>query len=45
MEYSAGLTSERWYHQDIEYVLALLEQGLVKCLRCCNPKYKSLQWI
>ena len=28
MEYSAGLTSERWYQQDIEYVLALLEQGL-----------------
>jgi len=28
MEYSAGLTSERWYQQDIEYVLSLIEQGL-----------------
>lgn len=28
MEYSAGITSERWYQQDIEYVLALLEKGL-----------------
>ncbi|WP_274307985.1 BrxA family protein [Solibacillus daqui] len=28
MEYSAGITSERWYQQDIEYVLTLLEQGL-----------------
>ena len=28
MDYSAGITSERWYQQDIEYVLTLLEQGL-----------------
>lgn len=28
MEYSAGITSERWYQQDIEYVLTLLEKGL-----------------
>lgn len=28
MEYSSGITSERWYQQDIEYVLTLLEQGL-----------------
>lgn len=28
MEYSSGITGERWYQQDIEYVLALLEQGL-----------------
>lgn len=28
MEYSAGITSERWYQQDIEYVLTLLEKGM-----------------
>ncbi|WP_107841262.1 BrxA family protein [Metasolibacillus meyeri] len=28
MEYSAGITSERLYQQDIEYVLTLLEKGL-----------------
>ncbi len=27
MEYSSGITSERWYQQDIEYILVLLEQG------------------
>ena len=28
MEYSSGITSERWYQQDIEYILVLLEKGL-----------------
>lgn len=28
MEYSSGLTSERWFEQDITYVLNLLEKGL-----------------
>lgn len=28
MDYSSGITSERWYQYDIEYVLVLLEQGL-----------------
>lgn len=30
MEYSAGITSERWYQQDIEYVLTLLERGSIR---------------
>lgn len=28
MEYSSGLGGERWYQQDIEYVLTLLEKGM-----------------
>lgn len=28
MDYSSGLGAERWYQQDIEYVLTLLEKGL-----------------
>lgn len=28
MEYSAGFTSEGWFHQEIEYVLELLQKGL-----------------
>ena len=30
MEYSSGLGAERWYQQDIEYVLNLLEKGLTR---------------
>ncbi|MFF5995210.1 BrxA family protein [Lysinibacillus sp. KU-BSD001] len=30
MEYSSGLGGERWYQQDIEYVLNLLDQGLTR---------------
>lgn len=28
MDYSSGLGGERWYQQDIEYVLTLLEKGM-----------------
>lgn len=28
MEYSAGLTSEGWFQQDLEYVLKMMQQGL-----------------
>ncbi|WP_339246320.1 BrxA family protein [Paenibacillus sp. FSL R10-2796] len=27
MEYSSGMTSERWYQQEIEYILVSLEKG------------------
>lgn len=30
MEYSSGLGGERWYQQDIEYVLNLLDKGLTR---------------
>lgn len=30
MEYSSGLGAERWYQQDIEYVLNLVEKGLTR---------------
>ena len=30
MEYSSGLGGERYYQQDIEYVLSLLDQGLTR---------------
>ncbi|MGI1804433.1 BrxA family protein [Exiguobacterium sp. TDN 0502] len=30
MQYSSGLGSERWYQQDIEFVLNLLEKGLTR---------------
>lgn len=30
MKYSSGLGAERWYQQDIEYVLNLLEKGLTR---------------